>query len=742
MKIFLRSLVLGVLAIGLATSAVAQLDVTVREINEVPQANIDQLDALGGSMTQDDVNNLLVYNLEGEFVEFVAVVLSDPFNSGLASWNSDANQPNRVHVFVRDTAAVGQGYEGMTTQLVDASAEVTNLLVGNVYIFQGTVSSFNGTIQVNPSAFENLGPYQGLGLPDEIMDPISVTTDDLNKVISEPLGGTIVQINWQNFNSLNSQYVRMEDALVTANQDQNDRVDYQYSSSGTDATANSDDISLRFRNDRDCDTEYLPAAGWNCRIDADGPFVAPAIGATINVQGYALYRNFDFTGNSVPTGVIMRVSPWEDEDLEITESPPVFGEVQGIDDVIGNESVTISVEVTPDPSRTITSVELDYYDAQARGFGGTVVMSDDGGGTYSGDIPAAPDETFVGFTITATDSEGGMSTTEEIVYLVLYDGITSIAQIQTTADELPGDSPFAGITTSNIDVTATVQADFQSNDGRYIMIQDDPGLGGWSGIFIQDDDAPAVSLGDQITITEATIVEQFGVTRLEDVTFSNDGSGSPFDHKLLTTGLLNGDDPGFQEAHEGMLLRFEDVTITDANADGPDDGSGSNFGEWQFSSDGTEDNEIRADDLSDAFPGDYNITNFMVGYMVSHIQGVWYYSFGNYKLVPIEEDDIGTITVSNEPVGPATPDTYVLHGAYPNPFNPSTTIRYEIGAAGPVTLKVYDALGREVAVLVNDTLTPSTYEATFDASGLSSGIYMYRLVAGSEVLTGSMTLVK
>jgi len=225
-------------------------------------------------------------------------------------------------------------------------------------------------------------------------------------------------------------------------------------------------------------------------------------------------------------------------------------------------------------------------------------------------------------------------------------------------------------------------------------------------------------------------------------TFTVTSPGSPYPHKVLTTGVLNGDDPGFQEAHEGMLVHFEFVTITDANADGPDDGSGSNFGEWQFASDGTEANEVRADDVSDAFPSDYNILNFMVGYHVAFIQGAWYYSFGNYKLVPIVPDDIGEITTANEPVGPATPDTYRLHAAYPNPFNPSATIRYEIGAAGPVTLKVYDALGREVAVLVDGTLAPSIYEATFDASGLASGIYMYRLVAGSEVLTGSLTLVK
>ncbi|MCH8031483.1 MAG: hypothetical protein IIB09_06670, partial [Bacteroidetes bacterium] len=291
MKTLTRSLVLSALALGLATSAMAQLDVTVREANAVPQANIDVLIALGGAATQQDVDDNIVYELEVEFVQFTAVVLSDPFNSGLASWNIDANQPNRVHVFVRDTHAVAMGYGGMTTQLVDASAAVVDMDVGDVYTIQGEVSSFAGTIQVNPTAFENLGSYQSLGLPDAIMDPIIVDTDDLNSVISAPLGGTLVQINWANYNDMNSQYVRMEDALVTANvtEGPGGRYSYQWSSSGTDALVNSDDISLRFRNNRSGDPDY-PNPPWNSH--GDSTFFPPAIGAAISIQGYALYRGF------------------------------------------------------------------------------------------------------------------------------------------------------------------------------------------------------------------------------------------------------------------------------------------------------------------------------------------------------------------------------------------------------------------------------------------------------------------
>ncbi len=741
MKTFTHSLVLSLLAIGLATSAMAQVEVTVREANAVSQTNIDALIA-AGTATQDDIDNFLIYEMQGESVEFTAVVLSDPYNSGLASWVGDpTNQPGRVHVYVRDTSAVTMGYGGMTTQLVDATADVQFMVVGNVYTIQGVVSAFAGTIQVNPTAFENLGPYEDLGLPDEIMDPVLVTTDDLNRVVTDPLGGTVVQINWANFNDNNSQYVRMEDALVTANNVNGGRYSYQWSSAGTEALVNSDDISLRFRNDRSGDPDY-PNPPWNSHAGDDRS--PPAIGAAINVQGYALYRGFDFTGSSsTPLGALMVVSPWEDEDLEISISPPIFGTVQGPTDVIGNEPVTISLEVTADPSRTITSVVLDYSSPNMRGgFGGSVNMVDGGGGVYSGDIPAAPDGAYVVFSITATDNVGGMSTTPEETYLVLYNGIEDISQIQMTADGEPGPTPFNGITTSNIDLDATVQADFFSGSTRYLILQDDPGLGEWTGIWARIDAGATVAVGDEINISASEIEDSFDLTRLDMPTFTVTGPGSPYPHKVLSTGVLNGDDPGFREAHEGLLVRFENVVITDANADGPDDGTGSNFGEWQFSSDGTEANEVRADDLSDAFASDYNLLNFMIGYSVTHIQGAWYYSFGNYKLVPVVADDIGTITTANEPVGPATPDTYRLHGAYPNPFNPSATIRYEIGAFGPVSLKIYDALGREVAVLVNETLAASTYEATFDASGLASGVYMYRLVAGNNVLTGSMTLLK
>jgi hypothetical protein len=73
------------------------------------------------------------------------------------------------------------------------------------------------------------------------------------------------------------------------------------------------------------------------------------------------------------------------------------------------------------------------------------------------------------------------------------------------------------------------------------------------------------------------------------------------------------------------------------------------------------------------------------------------------------------------------PKTYALDQNYPNPFNPSTTIKYDLPTSSDVRLSVYDMLGREVSVLVNERRDAGVHEVTFDASGFSSGVYCYRM---------------
>jgi hypothetical protein len=92
------------------------------------------------------------------------------------------------------------------------------------------------------------------------------------------------------------------------------------------------------------------------------------------------------------------------------------------------------------------------------------------------------------------------------------------------------------------------------------------------------------------------------------------------------------------------------------------------------------------------------------------------------------------------------PSEYMLFNNFPNPFNPSTSIRYSIPYRPPgntfVTLKIYDVTGKEVAMLVNQNQKPGTYEVTFGANSVSSGIYFYQIQAGSFMQTKKMVLIK
>jgi uncharacterized protein (TIGR02145 family) len=88
------------------------------------------------------------------------------------------------------------------------------------------------------------------------------------------------------------------------------------------------------------------------------------------------------------------------------------------------------------------------------------------------------------------------------------------------------------------------------------------------------------------------------------------------------------------------------------------------------------------------------------------------------------------------------PDQIALSQNYPNPFNPSTVINFYVPATTDVRISVFDMLGREVAVLVDEVRNQGTHQVTFDGTGLSSGIYMYRLQVAGDVITRMMTLLK
>ncbi len=135
---------------------------------------------------------------------------------------------------------------------------------------------------------------------------------------------------------------------------------------------------------------------------------------------------------------------------------------------------------------------------------------------------------------------------------------------------------------------------------------------------------------------------------------------------------------------------------------------------------------------------------------LKHVSGrsdLWYVNLGHLYLYHYFQMANGS-EVASVPLASAVPEGFKLEQNYPNPFNPSTRIQYTVGVASGrgqvagVKLVVYDLLGREVAVLVNERKAPGSYEVSFDGNGLASGVYICRMTAGSSLQSKKMMLMK
>ncbi|MBL0106913.1 MAG: T9SS type A sorting domain-containing protein [Ignavibacteria bacterium] len=251
-----------------------------------------------------------------------------------------------------------------------------------------------------------------------------------------------------------------------------------------------------------------------------------------------------------------------------------------------------------------------------------------------------------------------------------------------------------------------------------------------------------VKRGDSIEVT-GVVTQYSGLTELTPVTSVTIlDTGKIVTPVIATTTQIKNNG----EVYEGMLVKIVNVTAVH-------NFSGADVTTWSVSGSGTNYRLIAGNDSCDiriyattnianqpihAFP--FNLTAECSQFKFSAP------FFGGYQLLPRSLDDFtgvtGVINVSN-----AVPDVYSLHQNYPNPFNPVTKIKFEIlsnisGQTSYVKLIVFDALGKEVKTLLNEKLSAGSYEAEFNGSRLSSGVYFYRLEAGNFVETKKMILLQ
>ncbi|MGA7159763.1 MAG: T9SS type A sorting domain-containing protein [Bacteroidota bacterium] len=268
----------------------------------------------------------------------------------------------------------------------------------------------------------------------------------------------------------------------------------------------------------------------------------------------------------------------------------------------------------------------------------------------------------------------------------------------------------------------------------------------FSGLWVTGPDSllNKIKNGDSVVVA-GEVTEVSDVTQLELVTSVRVVSHSnpiPTPVKLQTSlfgpAVSNGNLGA--EPYEGMLVEFDSCVVTSVNPIFVDttlfEVSNSSAA-ILVRSDGR---NTYTDNDSSTLPG-YTIVR--VGTKIGKLTGIIYYNNNNYMVVPrTNADYVNVVTTSVAEIRNILPAQFELDQNYPNPFNPSTTIRYAVPTAGKVLIKIYNVLGQEVSTLVNTQQSAGTYNVTFDASRLASGMYFYRISSGNFVQVKKMLLIK
>ncbi len=713
-------------------------EVTVKQILTAAPDSLQKAINNQATLSTTNLERLLASPYLNQNVRFTGVILTDVYNSGNAS---PANGiPGRIHVFLRDTSAVQNGtvMPGYTIQVVDGNWQTNgwqNYAPGNVVTVTGSVTAFSGVLQVAPTTVTlEEDNYADIGLPAAIMEPIAVSLGDLY-VQGDPDAASNIstqsKLNLANWNLYNQEYVKLTGLTIdNSNEWTAGRFNIAFVNKATGRAIEFQDISVRYRNDR-VGTDYV-TAGFNVRPAGD-PFIVPAIGSRVNVSGFLLYNRNDGFGYFNPNPNL-RVVPMADSDLEVLPGAPpsVTPASRPAALVTGTTDLVITSGAEAGQGRSLAKVEL--FVMVDNGAPLVYPMTNTSGTGYSATIPASilNDGNFVRYYVRVTDNENETtdSDTETIRVLTKVD---DLSDIQTTADGGLGASPLTGITFDSasglMDLVVTIQTDADSTNIFSAQDGTDP----WSGIFLRSsNDLRALEAGAQIRITGALVSEFRDATQLENLTFEVvSATGTPYPYKEVTTAMIA--DPMVAEAHEGMMLRFNNVEITSTNPDAP---SGP-FGEWAFRTVGTT-AELRADDASNNIPSTF-AASLAIGAKYDYIQGVLSYSFGNFKLLPQYLSDLAIATALGDG---ALPEGFGLGRTYPNPARTAAAIPFSLGQAGFVTLDVYDALGRRVARVLAEDRPAGAQEARFSTEALGAGLYLVRLTAGGEWQTQPLVVVR
>jgi len=465
----------------------------------------------------------------------------------------------------------------------------------------------------------------------------------------------------------------------------------------------------------------------------------PPVGSYVSsIRGWVYNHYGSYADSST-----YKIEPLYVSDIEFGAGPPNIVDTSRDPCAPGlDEDVIVSAVITDNSD--ITNAEI-IYTMDGGGLWQTVIMTEGVDDIWTGIIPGpgVNENVHVFYYISATDDgidqDGPKTSTypyepglESLGY-VLTDEM-NMALVQFTPYP-SGNSLYDGCEVTVTGIVTGDTAQYNSSYGAYAI---QGSANQWDGIVFDGWDDTQLTRGDEVTITGT--VEEFdpewhfkydGNTKLIDVSeVTVHSTGNSMAPMSVSTADLAQDGEEV-ESYEGCLVTVSDVTVSAINAYdwGIVDASGV---------------ECLIDDDMATMEADNYLSTLEDGATLSQVTGILNYSYGTYKIQIRDLADLGqALGINNIDI----PRRYALHNNFPNPFNPETQIRFEIGKQENVQLIIYDLLGRKVRTLVNDNYSPGMYVLRWDAMNdnhkpVSSGAYIYRIKAGEFIDHKKMILMR
>ena len=442
-----------------------------------------------------------------------------------------------------------------------------------------------------------------------------------------------------------------------------------------------------------------------------------------------------------------KLCPLYEEDIILGEGPAMLLFPTRLPANIPTSSQTVAASVTVSTLRNIDTAKV-FYKVNDGAYS-SVNMVDAGSNIWTATIPAQAAGSIVEYYYYVVDDSSDVSalpsnyaTGTVFTYKVL-DTAPTIYDIQYTHAE-NGLSPLHGCTvTFDAYVTSpsSISTYFTDSAGKgAITVASAPGA--WNGIWVLAGASELATLheGDLVTVTGKVDDDHEAYWKYQKNTFVVGSVTLKINEiPLATTPVTLAELAADPESWEGVLIELGD----------PVEMSAVNSYDVTLS-DGTNtfllDDDLVADSLLDINYQENmivgNTDTLVVGDSVSTVKGVVMFSYGTIKIEVRQDGDITVPVKVVEPGVAIVPENYVLHQNFPNPFNPVTTIRFELPTASDVKLSIYDITGRLVEELLNTNMNAGAYDLRWNAANLSSGMYLYRLETPEFTATNKLLLLK